>query len=157
VARVNAYLRAKFHLDPSNRLTTIHQRHRQSDRQADRTGQTTVRWDRANRFTGRFSQRKRVIVLLCLDVYKCKHCLITELAPLLDKDEDEIFVILLLETLKNRPTPKRAIQNMENFVTIDCAKMCTARSAIGYHTTFPSLPARCLSMDRFQDELAAST
>jgi len=30
----DAYLRAKFHLDPSNRLATIHQRYR------DRTGQT---------------------------------------------------------------------------------------------------------------------
>jgi len=35
VARAEAYLRAKFHLDPSNRLATIHQRYRQ-DRQADR-------------------------------------------------------------------------------------------------------------------------
>jgi len=35
VARAEAYLHAKFHLDPSNRLATIHQRHRQ-----DRTGQT---------------------------------------------------------------------------------------------------------------------
>jgi len=34
VARAEAYLRAKFHLDPSNRLATIHQRYRQ-----DRTGQ----------------------------------------------------------------------------------------------------------------------
>jgi len=39
---------AKFHLDPSNRLATIHQRHRQTNRQADgqdstcQTGQTTV-------------------------------------------------------------------------------------------------------------------
>jgi len=37
-----AYLRAKFHLDPSNRLATVHQRHRQTDslqtdRQTDRT------------------------------------------------------------------------------------------------------------------------
>jgi len=35
VARAEAYLRAKFHVDPSNRLATIHQRYRQ-----DRTGQT---------------------------------------------------------------------------------------------------------------------
>ena len=34
VARDEAYLRAKFHLDQSNRLATVHQRHRQ-DRQAD--------------------------------------------------------------------------------------------------------------------------
>jgi len=32
VAGVEAYLRGKFHLDPSNRLATIHQRHRQRDR-----------------------------------------------------------------------------------------------------------------------------
>jgi len=32
---IRNYLHAKFHLDPSNRLATIHQRHRQ-----DRTGQT---------------------------------------------------------------------------------------------------------------------
>jgi len=30
VARAEAYLRAKFHLDPSNRLATMHQRHRQT-------------------------------------------------------------------------------------------------------------------------------
>jgi len=34
VARAEAYLHAKFHLDPSNRLATIHQCYRQ-----DRTGQ----------------------------------------------------------------------------------------------------------------------
>jgi len=33
VARAEAYLRAMFHLDPSNCLATIHQRHRQTDRQ----------------------------------------------------------------------------------------------------------------------------
>jgi len=36
VARAEAYLRAKFHLDPSNRLATVHQRYRQ-DRQTDMT------------------------------------------------------------------------------------------------------------------------
>ena len=35
VARAEAYLRVKFHLHPSNRLATIHQRDRQ-----DRKGQT---------------------------------------------------------------------------------------------------------------------
>jgi len=35
------YVHAKFHLDPSNHLATIHQRYRQTDRQTDR--QTTVR------------------------------------------------------------------------------------------------------------------
>ena len=38
MARAEAYLHAKFHLDPSNRLVTVHERHRQTDRQ-DRTGQ----------------------------------------------------------------------------------------------------------------------
>jgi len=37
VTCAEAYLRPKFHLDPSNRLATIHQRY--TDRQ-DRTGQT---------------------------------------------------------------------------------------------------------------------
>jgi len=36
VARAEAYLHAKFHLDLSNRLATVHERHRQ-DRQTDRT------------------------------------------------------------------------------------------------------------------------
>ena len=38
VARAKAYLHAKFHLDPSNRLATVQQRYRQADR-TDRTGQ----------------------------------------------------------------------------------------------------------------------
>jgi len=43
VARAEAYLLAKFHLDPSNRLATVHERHRQ-DRQTDRrTDRTTDR------------------------------------------------------------------------------------------------------------------
>jgi len=44
VTRVKTYLHAKFHLDPSNRLATVHERHRQTgqtgqettDRQTDR-------------------------------------------------------------------------------------------------------------------------
>jgi len=39
VARAEAYLHAKFHLDPFNRLATVHLRHRQ-DRQTGQTGQT---------------------------------------------------------------------------------------------------------------------
>jgi len=39
VARAEAYLQAKFHLDPSNRLATVHERHRQD--RTDRT-ETTV-------------------------------------------------------------------------------------------------------------------
>jgi len=38
-----AYLHTKFCLHPSNRLATIHRRHRQTDRHRRRTGQTTVR------------------------------------------------------------------------------------------------------------------
>jgi len=38
VATAEAYLYTKWHLDPFNRLATIHQRYRQTDR----TGQTTV-------------------------------------------------------------------------------------------------------------------
>jgi len=34
VARAEAYLRGKFHLDPCNRLATVHQRYGQ-DRQTD--------------------------------------------------------------------------------------------------------------------------
>ena len=37
MARAEAYLHAKFHLDPSNRLATVHERHSQTDRE---TGQT---------------------------------------------------------------------------------------------------------------------
>jgi len=41
VARAEAYPHTKFHLDPSNRLATIHQRHRQIGHRyrTDRTGQ----------------------------------------------------------------------------------------------------------------------
>jgi len=38
VARAKAYLRAKFHLDPSNRLATIHQHYRQTEQDRE-TGQ----------------------------------------------------------------------------------------------------------------------
>jgi len=36
VARAEAYLHAKFHLDPSNRLATVHERHRQTGQTMDR-------------------------------------------------------------------------------------------------------------------------
>jgi len=39
VARAKAYLHAKFHLDPSICLTTVHQRYRQTDRQTEQTRQ----------------------------------------------------------------------------------------------------------------------
>jgi len=37
VARAEAYLQAKFHLDPSNRLATTHQRYKQTDRTGQRS------------------------------------------------------------------------------------------------------------------------
>ena len=43
VVGAEAYLYAKFHLDPSNRLARIHQRHRQS---GHRDGQTDSSTDR---------------------------------------------------------------------------------------------------------------
>ena len=48
-----AYLQAKFHLDASNRLATIHQRYRQTDRtgQTDRQDRTDRQTDRQDRQT----------------------------------------------------------------------------------------------------------
>jgi len=37
-----AYLRAKFHLDPSNHLATIHQRYRQTGQWSDSIGRTVL-------------------------------------------------------------------------------------------------------------------
>ena len=48
--RAEAYLHAKFHLDPSNRVATMHQRYRQTDR-TGQDRQTTDRYHMANRFT----------------------------------------------------------------------------------------------------------
>jgi len=48
VARAEAYLHAKFHLDPSNRLATVHERHSQTG-QTDRTGQDRQRTDSRGR------------------------------------------------------------------------------------------------------------
>ena len=43
MAGAEAYLRAKFHRDSSNRLATVHQRHRQTDRQpSDSVGRTVL-------------------------------------------------------------------------------------------------------------------
>jgi len=42
VARAQAYLRAKFHLDSSNRLATVHQHHRQTDRTGQDNGQIAL-------------------------------------------------------------------------------------------------------------------
>jgi len=52
--RAEAYLHAKFHLDPSNRLTTIHQRYRQTgqtDRQqCDSIGRTVLQTVAKNQY-----------------------------------------------------------------------------------------------------------
>ena len=48
-AGAEAYLHAKFDLDPFNSLPTIHQRHGQTDRQTDRTGPTGQRSDSIGR------------------------------------------------------------------------------------------------------------
>jgi len=40
MAGAKAYLRAKFHLDPSNPLATIYQRHRQTDMTGQDNGRT---------------------------------------------------------------------------------------------------------------------
>jgi len=43
MARAKAYLNVKFHLDPSNRLATVHECYRQTDRQrTDSIGQTVL-------------------------------------------------------------------------------------------------------------------
>jgi len=42
VARAEAYLHARFHLDPSNRLATVHERYRQTGQQTDSIGQTVL-------------------------------------------------------------------------------------------------------------------
>jgi len=46
VARAEACLHVKFHLDPSNRLALVHERHRQTDRQrieqTDSIGRTVL-------------------------------------------------------------------------------------------------------------------
>ena len=42
MARAEAYLRAKFRLDLSNRLATIHQRHRQTGQRTDSIGRTVL-------------------------------------------------------------------------------------------------------------------
>jgi len=44
VARAKAYLHAKFHLDPPNRLATVHQRYRQdrTGKQSDSIGRTAL-------------------------------------------------------------------------------------------------------------------
>ena len=42
MARAEVYLREKFHLDPSNRLASIHERHRQDRQRSDDIGRTVL-------------------------------------------------------------------------------------------------------------------
>jgi len=42
VARAEAYRHAKFHLDPANRLATVHKCHRQTDRQDRQTDNSLI-------------------------------------------------------------------------------------------------------------------
>jgi len=42
VARAEAYLRAKFDLDPFNRLATVHERYRQTGQRSDSVGRTVL-------------------------------------------------------------------------------------------------------------------
>jgi len=70
--QAETYLRAKFHLDPSNRLATIHQRHRQ-DRQtgqrSDSLGRTVLQTVAQKRFALRYRS------VVCLFVLSCPVCL----------------------------------------------------------------------------------
>jgi len=59
VARVEAYLHAKFHLDPFNHFATEHQRYRQRDR----TGQDRQDRNKASRFPN--GRPKRLNRLRC--------------------------------------------------------------------------------------------
>ena len=56
MAGVEAYFRAKFHLDPSNRLATTHQSYRQ-DRQTDRQDNGPIAYGEP--FYKRSPQKKR--------------------------------------------------------------------------------------------------
>ena len=46
MARAEAYLHAKFRVDPSNRLATVHERHRQDRQRTDSIGRTIMLSDR---------------------------------------------------------------------------------------------------------------
>jgi len=66
VARAESYLDAKFHLDPSNRLATIHQRHRQTgwtDNGPVANGQPTTSYRAVNCNTV-----GRDFLVLCLNI-----------------------------------------------------------------------------------------
>jgi len=49
VASAEAYLHVKFHLDPSNRLASIHQGYRQTDNGPIAEGEPFYKWSPKNR------------------------------------------------------------------------------------------------------------
>jgi len=69
-----ACLHAKFHLDPSNRLATIHQRHRQdkTDRQtgqwSDSVGELFYKWSPNNNSTRVMLTVMLMVVVVVVDV-----------------------------------------------------------------------------------------
>jgi len=66
---VEAYLYAKFHFDPSNRLATVHERHRRTDRQ---TGHDRQRTDSIGRTVLQMVAQKRFA--LCYRTVLCPVC-----------------------------------------------------------------------------------
>jgi len=79
VARAKAYLLAKFHLDPSNRLATIYQRYRQTDRTGQRSdgiGRAVLQTVVQKRFayaTGPLSVLSVLCICLSVTLVYCGH------------------------------------------------------------------------------------
>ena len=75
VARTEAYLHAKFHLDPSNRLATVHQRLTQTERQtgqrSDSTGRVVLQTVAQKRFTLCYQTVVCLSVLLFVTLVHC--------------------------------------------------------------------------------------
>ena len=67
MARVEAYLHAKFHLDPSNRLATVNQHHRQDRQWSDSIGRTVP----INRRHGRRWHIVANVLSITLQFNKC--------------------------------------------------------------------------------------
>jgi len=83
VVRAEAYLHAKFHLDPSNRLATVHERHiqdRQTERQrTDSIGRTVLQTVAQKCYANlhRISNLLSVSLIRCFVVFfsaKCTFC-----------------------------------------------------------------------------------
>ena len=79
MARAEAYLRAKFHLDPSNRLVTVRQRYRQIDirqtgQRSDSIGRTVLQ-----------TVAQKVILICCFIIYVCHFQTLLEIKTLRKK------------------------------------------------------------------------